>query len=69
MTLEKNLGISGTIAVKVRVPVPLLDTLCCGPNNVVEMPHGSTDTCIIDNQEFTINTLELYLIIDGKLIR
>jgi hypothetical protein len=39
------------------------------PNNVVEIEHGIGDTCIIGEQEFTINPLELYLMKDGKLIR
>ena len=39
------------------------------PNNVEETEQGNSDRCIIDGQEFYLETLELYLIIDGKLMR
>lgn len=39
------------------------------PNNVNETEQGASDRCVIDGQEFYLETLELYLIIDGKLMR
>jgi hypothetical protein len=39
------------------------------PKNIVRTENGHVDYCVIDGQQFTIDINELYLMVDGKLVR